>query len=79
MQIAENMYAGNGYVLDADSQALLREKFAAARLDKQFGNGRYVRNVFEKSINNQALRLSKENNLSQAALSTITKNDLQEV
>jgi SpoVK/Ycf46/Vps4 family AAA+-type ATPase len=79
MQIAENMYAGNGYVLDADSQALLREKFAAARLDKQFGNGRYVRNVFEKSINNQALRLSKENNLSQAALSTITKNDIQEV
>lgn len=79
MQIAGNMYADNGYVLDADSKAMLRERLDTARMDKHFGNGRYVRNVFEKSINNQALRLSNETNLSKDALITITKSDIQEV
>ncbi len=79
MQIAENMYADNGYVLAADSKVMLREKFAAARLQEKFGNGRYVRNVFEKSINNQALRLSGTDDISKDALITITKSDIQEV
>ena len=79
MKIAENMYADNGYVLDADSKTMLREKFAEARLQEKFGNGRYVRNVFEKSINNQALRLSDTDTISKDALLTITKSDIQEV
>ena len=79
MQIAENMYAENGYVLDIDSRIMLRENLAKARLQEKFGNGRYVRNVFEKSINNQALRLSGTENISKDALITITKSDIQEV
>lgn len=79
MKIAENMYADNGYVLAADSKVMLREKFAEARLQEKFGNGRYVRNVFEKSINNQALRLSDTDTISKDALLTITKSDIQEV
>lgn len=79
MHIADNMYSEQGYVLDDEGKALLREKLDKARMDKQFGNGRYVRNVFERSLNNQALRLSGESNLSKEVLITITKDDIQEV
>ena len=79
MRIAENMYSEQGYILDEEGKEVLRNKLDKARLNKQFGNGRYVRNVFEKSLNNQALRLSGETNLSKEALITIMKYDLQEV
>ena len=79
MKIAEKMYSEQGYVLDEEGRELLREKLDKARQNEKFGNGRYVRNVFEKSLNSQALRLSGESNLSKESLVTITKDDLQEV
>ena len=39
--------------------------------NKKF-NGRFVRNVYEKSLNTQALRLSTTGNFSVVALKTIT-------
>ncbi len=44
--------------------------------DKGFGNGRYVRNLFEKTIENQANRLSTVGNLSKEILSKIEEEDL---
>ena len=32
--------------------------------NKNFGNGRYVRNLFEKTIQNQAMRLASRPNVS---------------
>ncbi len=78
MQIAEGLYADQGYVLSADGKTALRGKIEAARQNKQFGNGRYVRNVFERSLNNQALRLSVESDYTKESLTVITENDIKE-
>lgn len=77
MQIADSFYAGQGYALDDEGRNVLRTKFDAARQYKQFGNGRYVRNVFERSLNNQALRLSKETSFTKESLVTITAADIK--
>ena len=79
MQIADGMYSEQGYVLNEAGKTVLREILDKAKQNKQFGNGRYVRNVFERSLNNQALRLSSESNLSKEALITITEKDIREV
>ncbi|MDE6566594.1 MAG: AAA family ATPase, partial [Lachnospiraceae bacterium] len=78
MQIAEGLYADQGYVLSADGKTALRGKIEVARENKQFGNGRYVRNVFERSLNNQALRLSVESDYNKESLTVITENDIKE-
>ena len=78
MQIAEGFYSGQGYMLSDDGKAALREKIDTARTNKQFGNGRYIRNVFERSLNNQALRLSNENEYTTESLTLITENDIKE-
>ena len=44
--------------------------------DKGFGNGRYVRNLFEKTIENQANRLSQVGSLTKEILSIIEEKDL---
>lgn len=79
MQIAEGLYAEQGYVLSVDGKTALREKIEVARENKQFGNGRYVRNVFEKSLNNQALRLSAQSDYTKESLTVITEYDIKEV
>lgn len=79
MTIADGMYSEQGYVLSDAGKLALREKLDNARSNKQFGNGRYVRNIYEKSLNNQALRLSSESNLSKEELITITEDDIREV
>ncbi len=47
--------------------------------DVNFGNGRYVRNFFEKMIERQALRLSHDANLNKEKLTTFVMEDLPEV
>ncbi len=79
MEIADGMYTASGYTLNDEGKKLLRDHLIAAKQDKHFGNGRYVRNIFERSLNNQALRLSSEAKLSREDLITITKDDIQEV
>lgn len=44
---------------------------------RNFGNGRYVRNLFENSVTCMANRLSKKNNPTDAELSTISKEDIE--
>lgn len=78
MQIADQMYANEGYVLSPGGKTALREKIETAKADKRFGNGRFVRNVFEKSLNNQALRLSNSQQYTKEALTEITEEDVRE-
>lgn len=78
MQMAENLYADQGYVLSEGGKAVLRGKIEIARENKQFGNGRYVRNLFERSLNNQALRLSVESDYTKESLTVVTENDIKE-
>lgn len=49
---------------------------AVAEKDKNFGNARFVRNLFEKTLERQANRLSKQENLSKEMLTEITGEDL---
>ena len=55
---------------------LLRQKIADKQ--KDFGNARYVRNLFEKVIENQAVRLAKAGDISKADLTVITQDDVFE-
>lgn len=49
---------------------------AVANKDKNFGNGRFVRNIFEKVLQNQATRLASSHNLSKEALQLIIDEDI---
>lgn len=44
--------------------------------DRKFGNGRWVRNLFEKAIERQAMRLSELENPTREQLMTITMKDV---
>ena len=57
LQMGEKMFKENGYELTEAAYEKLREKTEIARTAEQFGNGRYVRNVYEETKRNQAVRL----------------------
>ena len=69
----------NEYTLSKEADAMLREKleYAVAHKDRNFGNARYVRNIFEKTIEQQANRLSKQTGLSKEQLTELTSEDLE--
>lgn len=50
--------------------------YAVAHKDQNFGNARFVRNLFERTLQQQANRLSREVNLTAQKLSEIIKEDL---
>lgn len=76
--IAEMMYEKQGYLLSDQAKGRLRQMFSREREEPMFGNGRFVRNVFERSLNNQALRLSTDDDLTREELVTILLEDLEE-
>lgn len=47
--------------------------------DENFGNARFVRNLFEKSIQKQATRLSKVAPITNKMLRTLTADDLPSI
>lgn len=77
MHIAKNLFNKNGYELSEDAVIKLSQVLEQARLDKSFGNGRYVRNVFERATTKQALRVSTIAELSKEVLTTITADDIE--
>lgn len=66
------------YVLTPDADAFLKASLeeTVANKSRNFGNGRYVRNVFEKCITNQANRLAKMSSPSADDLQTLTREDV---
>ena len=52
-------------------------EYVVAHKDRNFGNARYCRNLFEKSITNQANRLMGVSNASKQQLMEITIEDIQ--
>ena len=69
----------NQYQMTPDAAKYMKEFFdyAVAHKDRNFGNARFARNVFEKSIQSQANRLSKEKNVTAEQLQTLTLDDVQ--
>lgn len=68
----------NQYTLDEEALNMLGEMMSSAidHKDKNFGNARFVRNLFEKSIQNQATRLSSQSNITEDVLSLLKAEDL---
>ena len=68
------------YHLDDEAKgalrSLLRDK--VENRQKDFGNARYVRNLFESVIENQAVRLSANKETDKESLAIITKADIHE-
>ncbi len=70
----------NDYEMSSEALIELREVLtrAVSRKDEKFGNARYVRNLFEKTIERQANRLSKTPNVSDDKLLIIESIDIVE-
>ena len=66
------------YHITDEAKAALQHFFedSVAHKDANFGNGRFVRNIFEKVLENQANRLAPESNLTSERLSEIRVEDL---
>lgn len=79
MDIAEIFYSEKGYVLKDEAKNKLRRILTEASRGEDFGNGRYVRNLFERSVNNQALRLSHDMDLTREELIIIEAEDIERV
>ena len=69
----------NEYTITPDGEAYLRQRleYAVAHKDRNFGNARYVRNIFEKAIQQQANRIAKLHNPTTEQLSQLTVDDLK--
>jgi len=79
MQIAQNTFNKNGYILSNDALEKLQIILDEVRIDSKFGNGRYVRNIFERATTNQALRISTISDLTKEVLTTITSEDIEKI
>jgi SpoVK/Ycf46/Vps4 family AAA+-type ATPase len=68
------------YILTDDADKKLREIVATAfaTRDKFFGNGRFARNIFEKTLERQANRIASVPSLTKEILTTITVEDIPE-
>jgi len=69
---------GDEYRLTVPACEKLRSVFGKAivQKDEHFGNGRYVRNVFEETTRRQSVRLSKFETMTREQLSTIDTEDI---
>ncbi|MDP2302910.1 MAG: AAA family ATPase [Ignavibacteria bacterium] len=79
-QIYEKLVTEKDMLLEGEAASNLVEYFEELydKRDKNFGNAREVRNIFESSLQKQSARLSKLNvdELNDKDLNTITKDDL---
>jgi Cdc6-like AAA superfamily ATPase len=67
----------NEYTMTEDNCNLLKKYFVDIlnNKPKDFGNARFVRNLFERAVQNQANRLAKEGNLTRDMLKEIKVED----
>ena len=78
LQIFEKNVEKFDYKLQNEASAALGEYFkdAVTNKDANFGNARFVRNIFEKTLEKQANRLSTDPDLDKDELTLILKEDL---
>ncbi len=80
LMIFEKLAIKYDYNLTPAARQKLKDVFGKATLnkDKRFGNGRFVRNVFEKTLENQANRLSAQQNITADMLKVIDAMDISD-
>lgn len=79
MEIGEKMLEEKQYTLSHDAQRRIREHLFWVKNSPSiasFSNGRYMRNIIEKSIRAQSMRLLMQDQFDRHELMTIRSNDL---
>ena len=78
LAIFEKICQSHHYQINSDARKTLLSKFTDLykSRDKNFGNGRLVRNIFEQTVEKQATRLARLSNVNKDMLMTITEEDL---
>ena len=78
-EIFRRMCASNGYEVSPEAEAAIKERFAQMyeNRDETFGNGRAVRNIFEKAVIKQASRLAGAESPSDTQIITLEKSDIE--
>jgi SpoVK/Ycf46/Vps4 family AAA+-type ATPase len=78
MSIYKKMCQGSDYAISSEAAQYLLSEFESAynSRDESFGNGRFVRNIFEKSIENLSNRIAKSDKITKELLTTIEKEDI---
>ncbi len=75
IDIFKGMVTKAGFILEDGALDEVNKLIDEHRIDKNFGNARFIRNVYEKSIINHAS--NTKNNKSKKILKTITKKDIK--
>ena len=76
--IIKKMYQENNYVLGEGTETQIYNLFLKVKKNPNFGNGRYARNLYEKSIRNLSVRVSKNGIFTKETLTTILPSDISE-
>ncbi|MGR5971630.1 AAA family ATPase [Bacillus cereus] len=79
LEIGKRMYEEREYQLSKEAEWKFRDHLHAVKYSSQitsFSNGRYVRNIVEKSIRTQAMRLLQEDAYDKYDLVGISSSDL---
>ncbi|WP_462409338.1 stage V sporulation protein K [Neobacillus sp. Marseille-QA0830] len=79
MEIASKMLAEREYTFSREAEKKLKEHLIWVKsvlVPNHFSNGRYIRNIIEKSIRAQAMRLLMLNSYDKHELMTLRSNDL---
>ncbi|MCH1623696.1 stage V sporulation protein K [Fredinandcohnia quinoae] len=79
MEISQKMMTEREYSFSPDAERKLRDHLLSAKIDAKpgtFSNGRYVRNIIEKSIRSQAMRLLIDDTFARQELVLIRTQDL---
>lgn len=81
LQIAEQMCAKRQYKIAGDTKSALLKMLALtqAQSEESFGNARTVRNLIEKAIRRQAVRLISKPSTTRQDLMSLEPGDLVEV
>ena len=79
LAIFEKICKSNHYLVNSQAKNKLLEKFTDLyhHRDSSFGNGRLVRNIFEKTIERQANRLAKIKNINKEMMMEIVDEDIE--
>jgi stage V sporulation protein K len=79
MEIAARMIKERDYTLSHEAEKRMREHLVWTKSSlspRAFSNGRYIRNIIEKTIRSQAMRLLMQNSFDRHELMTLRSNDL---
>ena len=64
------------YIMTPEAEARARQTIQDGMKERNFSNGRFVRNLFEKIINCQARRVMELQDPSEETLTALTEDDV---